>query len=93
MIAARIMSTSVCVRVAIKHLHAQSSKKSAFVHDNGQPLDKAEEIDVLMVELGNWHETIPMNPLCGNPCQNSPNCKGFDFGKRGGCPGYEVDPQ
>ncbi|MFA5900541.1 MAG: hypothetical protein WC829_15685 [Hyphomicrobium sp.] len=85
------VSMCLCVRGAIRNLQAQRSKKTGFLHDDGRPMNKGEAINALMDELVKGHETIPMNPLCGNPCQNSPLCKGFDFGERGGCPGYEAD--
>lgn len=79
------------IRGAIREIQSQRSNKTYLTDDAGRPLNKPEAIDALMDELGKGREVLPMNPKCGNPCQNSPLCKGFDFGKGGGCPGYPVD--
>lgn len=81
----------VCVRGAIRNIQSQRSQKTGLQDDNGRPLNKREAIDALMSELVAGRETLPMNPRCGNPCQNSSLCKGFDFGPQGGCPGYPVE--
>ena len=85
--------TSMCVSVrgAINNLHSQRSRETGFTDDAGRSLNKREAIDALMDELSKGVETMPMNPKCDNPCKNSTLCKGFNFGKRGGCPGYPVD--
>ena len=82
----------VSVRGAILNLQSQRSNKTGWDDDAGRPLNKREAINSSMDELSQGRETLPMNPKCANPCQNSPLCKGFDFGKNGGCPGYLVEP-
>lgn len=87
--------TCMClnVRGGIRELHSQRSNETFYSDDDGRPLNKAQAIDALMDELAKGHEVIPMNTKCGNPCQNSPLCKGFNFGKGGGCPGYPVEDE
>lgn len=86
-----ITRRSMCmnVRGCIRQLQGQRSKKTYMTDDSGRPLNKAEAIDALMDELAKGNEVIPMNPKCGNPCEQSSACAGFDF-KCSGCPGYEV---
>jgi hypothetical protein len=79
------------VRGGIRELQKQRSQKTFYTDDAGRPLSKPEAIDALMDELAQGHELMPMNPKCGNPCENSPLCKGFDYGKGGGCPGYALE--
>lgn len=88
-------SVSMCVDVrgAINNIQRSRSKKTGLCHNDGRPMTKGEAVNALMDELAKGHEVIPMNPKCGNPCQNSPLCKGFDHGKEGGCPGYPVDDE
>lgn len=78
----------MCVRGAIRNLQQSRSKKSGLLHDDGRQMTKNEAIDALMDELAEGRETIPVSSKCGNPCGHSSACKGFDFGKNGGCPGY-----
>jgi hypothetical protein len=77
------------VRGGIRNLQKQRSKKTYMTDGKGRSLSKDEAINALMDELAAGREVIPMNPKCGNPCQHSDQCKGFDF-KDAGCPGYEV---
>ena len=79
------------VRGALGQLQRSRAKKSAFQDDNGRPMSRLDAIDGLMDELAKGHECLPMNKGCGAPCKNSPLCRGFDYGKDGGCPGHPVD--
>lgn len=85
------MHMCLCVRGAIRNVQNSRNKNSGFQHIDGRPMTKDEGINALMDELVKGHETIPMNPKCGKPFQNSPLCTGFDYGAAGGCPGYEVE--
>lgn len=87
------MHMCLCTRGAIRNLQASRSKKTAYQHDDGRPMNKDEAMNALMDELAKGHESIPMSKKCGNPCQNSPLCKGFDYGKDGGCPGHPVSEE
>lgn len=82
----------VSVRGAIRNLRNQRGAESGFYRPDDSELTCAEAFDVLMDELAKGHEVIPMNAKCNNPCENNPNCKGFDFSAGGGCPGYVVEP-
>lgn len=82
---------SLSVRGAIRNLQASRAKKSAFTDDHGRPMTRLEAIDGLMDELAKGRETMPLSKGCGNPCKNSPQCKGFDFGPKGGCPGHPTE--
>ena len=81
----------LCVRGAIRNLQGSRAKRSAFTDDKGRPLTRLEAIEGLLDEIAQGRETLPMHKGCGNPCKNSPLCKGFDFGKDGGCPGYPAE--
>lgn len=90
-----MVSMCLDVRGAINNILRSRSKRTGFQHSDGRSMTRDEAVMALIDELAKGHEVIPMNPKCGNPCQNSPLCKGFDHGKDGGCPGYpviEVDP-
>jgi hypothetical protein len=79
------------VRGGIRMIQGDRSRYTWLNHDDGRPMTKDEGINALMDELAKGHEVIPMNTKCGNPCQNSPQCAGFDYSANGGCPGYEVE--
>lgn len=89
----RRMSMCQDVRGAIKRLSASRAKKSEFSVD-GRPLSRLEAIDALHDEIAAGRETLPLNKECGNPCTHADKgCKGFDYGKSGGCPGYFIDDE
>lgn len=80
------------VRGALNDLSRSKQKISYFTDSaTGKPISRIDAIDGLCDELTKGHEVIPMHSKCGNPCQNSDKCAGFDYGKDGGCPGYEVE--
>ena len=82
------------VRGAIRDLQRRRSKKpTEYRNDAGRNMYRDEAINALMDELVQGHEVIPMHKGCGNPCKNSCQCKGFDYGENGGCPGYPLDQQ
>jgi hypothetical protein len=86
------MSMCLSVRGALKRLNASRAKKSEF-SDEGRPLTRLEAIDGLHDELAAGRETLPMNKECKNPCTYADKgCKGFNYGKNGGCPGYWLPP-
>ena len=82
------------VRGALRDLGERRGVKSYFTGDDGEPLTRLQAIDALQDDLAAGRETIPVNNECANPCPNADKgCKGFDFGKGGGCPGYWLDPE
>ena len=84
----RRVSMCLSVRGALRRLSESRGKKSEFT-DDGRPLTRLEAIESLQDELVKGHETIPLGENCSNPCQHADKgCKGFDYGKSGGCPGY-----
>lgn len=79
------------VRGAIRNLHNQRGEKTGFHFEDGRPMNRDQAIDALMDELAHGLQTLPMHAGCGNPCENSTQCNGFDFGEHGGCPGYPIE--
>lgn len=89
---ARSVYMCLSVRGALRRLAESRAKKSEF-SDNGRPLSRLEAIESLQDELAKGRETLPMGSVCANPCPNAgKGCKGFDYGKGGGCPGYWATP-
>ena len=85
----RRVSMCLSVRGGLRELNASRKKDSYYTDDNGKELTRLEAIDALQDELAKGHETIRMGNDCANPCKNADKgCKGFDYGKGGGCPGY-----
>lgn len=80
------------VRGAIANTQRSRSKRTGFLNDKGEPLNKLEAIDALMDELAKGREVIPMNNKCGMPCKQAASCKGFDYSSHGGCPGHVILP-
>lgn len=78
------------VRGAIKHLTASRARMSHF-HEGGHHLTRQEAIAALNAELAKGRFVIPTSNLCGNPCQRSEKCAGFDYSKTGGCPGHPIE--
>ncbi|MYM34880.1 hypothetical protein GTP38_11070 [Duganella sp. FT94W] len=88
------MSICLSVRGALRDLGSRRGAGSYFTDDNGKPLTRLQAIDALHDDLAAGRETIPVNNECANPCPNAgKGCKGFDFGKGGGCPGYWIEPE
>lgn len=86
----RRISMCLSVRGALRRLAESRAKKSEFT-DDGKPLSRLAAIDALQDELSKGHETIPLGENCNNPCRHADKgCKGFDYGKNGGCPGYWI---
>lgn len=85
------MHISVRVRGSLQDLLRSRAKGSYYESDDGKPLTRLQAIDFLVDELAKGHECIPANSSCGNPCKNSSTCKGFDYSKDGGCPGYPIE--
>ena len=81
---------SICVRGSLDKLMRSRAKMSYF-SENGRTLTRKEAIDSLMDELAKGRETLPCDGKCGNPCKRDARCKGFDYGKEGGCPGHPND--
>lgn len=63
-----------------------------FKNEQGQSIGPDEAFEYICDELAKGHEQLPLSPKCGNPCSQA-GCKGFDYGKDGGCPGYEVETE
>jgi len=83
------MSMCISVRGALGELRRSRKKGSYWNDDKGKPLTRLEAIDALQDNLTNGRETLPLGKDCANPCPHSDKgCKGFDYGKGGGCPGY-----
>lgn len=81
---------SYCVRSSLEKLMRSRAKMSYF-SEGGRLLTRKEAIDKLMDELAKGRETLPCDGKCGNPCKRDARCKGFDYGKEGGCPGHPCD--
>ena len=83
------------VRGAIADESKSRAKISRLVSDDeGNSLTRLEGISWLMDQLAQGRETLPINDECKNPCTHADKgCKGFDYGKRGGCPGYFIDDE
>lgn len=60
-----------------------------FNEDNGDSMSPETAHKMLMAEIRKGHHVIPCSPECGNPCKHK-GCAGFDYGEKGGCPGYEI---
>lgn len=60
-----------------------------FKEDNGDIMSPEEGHKMLMAEIRKGNYVIPFSPECGNPCKHE-GCAGFNYGERGGCPGYEI---
>lgn len=95
----RRVSMCLSVRGALRDLGERRGSESYFNDDNGKPLTRMQAIDALQDELVAARETIPCSTDCANPCPHADKgCKGFNYGKNGGCPGYwlesdgEVEP-
>lgn len=89
----RRMYMCLSVRGALRRLAESRSKKSEFT-DDGRPLTRLQAIESLQDELVEGRETIPMSENCSSPCQHADKgCKGFDYGKNGGCPGYWIESE
>ncbi len=87
---ARRVTMCLSVRGALRELNASRAKKSYYNDDDGKALTRLEAIEALQDQLSMGREKIPMSKSCGNPCKNA-GCAGFDYGKEGGCPGYEIE--
>ena len=60
-----------------------------FTNDDGTPVPASDAYADLIDRLRQGHHLMPMKSECSNPCQQ-PGCAGFDYGKNGGCPGFET---
>jgi hypothetical protein len=88
------VSMCISVRGALGELQRSRKKGSYWTDDNGKPLTRLEAIDALCDDLAAGRETLPLGKDCANPCPHADEgCKGFDFGKGGGCPGYWIAPE
>lgn len=89
----RRCSMCLSVRGGLRELHKSRAKDSYYNDDDGKPLTRLQAIAALEDELLKGRETLPMGSDCANPCRHADKgCKGFDYGKGGGCPGYWIDP-
>lgn len=82
---------SVSVRAMIDDLGRKPGDgQSALKNVNtGESLTNVEAMVYFSCELAKGRETLPSSATCGNPCENEiRGCKGFDFGRDGGCRGF-----
>lgn len=61
--------------------------KGMFRTDEGRSLSPEEARENLYDEIAKGHHVIPLDSGCRNPCSRT-GCKGFNYGKGGGCPGH-----
>lgn len=88
------VSMCLSVRGALHDLGSRRGAKSYFTDDNGKPLTRLQAIDTLHDDLAAGREVIPLSNECASPCKHADKgCKGFDFGKGGGCPGYWLEQE
>ena len=57
---------------------------------DGRPMSASEAHHELTQALRRGHHVMPLNSFCANPCKRQ-GCVGFNFGKNGGCPGYQIE--
>lgn len=90
----RRVSMCISVRGALAELHRSRAKSSYWNDDQGKPLTRLQAIDALCDDLAAGRETLPLGKDCANPCPHADKgCKGFNFGKDGGCPGYWLEAE
>lgn len=88
---ARRVTMCLSVRGALRELNSSRAKGSYYNDDSGKPLSRMQAIESLQDELSKGREKIPMSKECANPCKHADKgCKGFDYGKEGGCPGHII---
>jgi hypothetical protein len=83
---------SVSVREMITNLGSKPNNGVSGIKDisTGESLTNIEAMVYYTCELAKGRETLPSSSSCGNPCSNeSRGCKGFNFGRNGGCQGFK----
>lgn len=86
-----VRKSFMCMNVegAIKHHSKQSPKKWSGAKSHGRKICNEEFVRYLFTEHAKGRKVIPMHAKCGNPCEESDNCEGFDY-VDAGCPGYQI---